>query len=331
MEIWEGNKERMEALHVPVLLEETVQYLAPRGEGELMLDATTGEGGHSFAFLSRFPDLKIIAVEADPLIQNTARERLKEFGDRVYFYTGWAQSFFASYPGNLERPDTILADLGISMFHYEKSGRGFSFRKDEPLDMRLDTSSGPDAADLIASLPEKDLADLIYRNAGERYSRRIARAIVAARKGGAIRNSGALAKLVEAAVPPSYRRGPVHPATKTFQALRIAVNGELSRLPDLLEGGLGLLKGGGRMGVISFHSLEDRIVKNFFREKSRNHSTWDSTPSPEAPIGRGEGRGLVNVLIRKGLVPGEAEKKKNPPSRSARLRVVEKIPEENGK
>jgi 16S rRNA (cytosine1402-N4)-methyltransferase len=316
----------MEALHTPVLLEEAIQYLAPRSKGELMLDATTGEAGHSFAFLSRFPDLKVIAIDADPLIQKAAKERLGEFAGRVYFYSGWAQSFFASYPRDLNRPDTILIDLGISMFHYEKSGRGFSFRKDEPLDMRLDTSSGPDAATLIATLPEKDLADLIYQNAGERYSRRIAKAIVAARKEGAIRNSGALAKLIETAVPPSYRYGPVHPATKTFQALRIAVNGELSRLPDLLEGGLGVLKAGGRMGVITFHSLEDRIVKNFFREKNR-----DCTCSPEAPIVRNEGRRRVNILARKGLVPGEAEKKKNPPSRSARLRVVEKVLEEDGK
>ncbi|MDR0998133.1 MAG: 16S rRNA (cytosine(1402)-N(4))-methyltransferase RsmH [Treponema sp.] len=316
----------METLHTPVLLEETLQYLAPRGRGELMLDATTGEAGHSFAFLSRFPDLKIIAIDADPVIQEAAKKRLEEFGERVCFYSGWAQSFFASYPGDLKRPDTILIDLGISMFHYEKSGRGFSFRKDEPLDMRLDTSSGQDAAALVASLPEKKLADLIYQNAGERYSRRIAKALASARKRGAIRSSKALADLVEAAVPSSYRHGPVHPATKTFQALRIAVNGELSRLPDLLEGGLRVLESGGRMGVISFHSLEDRIVKNFFREKNR-----DCTSSPQAPIDKCRGRRVVNILTRKGLAAGEAEKKKNPPSRSARLRVVEKLPEREGK
>jgi 16S rRNA (cytosine1402-N4)-methyltransferase len=324
MGIWEGNEGTMEALHTPVLLEETIQYLAPRGKGELMLDATTGEAGHSFAFLSRFPDLKIAAIDADPLIQKIAQDRLREFGDRVCFYSGWAQSFFASYPGDLKRPDTILVDLGISMFHYEKSGRGFSFRKDEPLDMRLDISSGPDAAALVASLPEKDLADLIYQNGGERYSRRIAKAIVAARKKGAIRSSKALAELVEAAVPPSYRHGPIHPATKTFQALRIAVNAELSRLPDLLEGGLRVLETGGRMGVISFHSLEDRIVKNFFREKNR-----DCTCPPKEPIGRCEGRCVVKLLTRKGLVAGEAEKQRNPPSRSARLRVVEKLLEKD--
>jgi 16S rRNA (cytosine1402-N4)-methyltransferase len=315
----------MEAVHTPVLLEETIRYLAPRGKGELMLDATAGEGGHSFAFLSLFPDLKIIAIDADPFIQEAAKERLKGFGSRVSFYSGWAQSFFASYPVELERPDTVLLDLGISMFQLVRSGRGFSFRKDEPLDMRLDTSGGQDAASLIASLPEKDLADLLYRNAEERYSRRIARAIVAARKQGAIRSSGALAELVTAAVPPPYRHGPIHPATKTFQALRIAVNGELSRLPELLEGGLGVLKAGGRMGVISFHSLEDRIVKNFFREKSR-----DCSCSPETPIGRGRGSRAVNLLTRKGLVPTEAEKQRNPPSRSARLRVVEKILREDG-
>jgi 16S rRNA (cytosine1402-N4)-methyltransferase len=315
----------MESLHTPVLLEETIQYLAPRGGGELMLDATTGEGGHSFAFLSRFPDLQIIAIDADPLIQQAAKERLKEFGGRVCFYSGWAQSFFAAYPGDLKRPDTILIDLGISMFHYEKSGRGFSFRKDEPLDMRLDTSSPPDAATLIATLPEKELADLIYRNAGESYSRRIAKAIVTARKEGAIRSSGALAELVKAAVPPAYRHRKIHPATKTFQALRIAVNGELSRLPDLLEGGLRVLKTGGRMGVISFHSLEHRLVRNFFREKRRG-----CTPSPEAPIDSYGGRRCVNLLTRKGLAPGQAERQKNPSSRSARLRVVEKIFEEDG-
>jgi 16S rRNA (cytosine1402-N4)-methyltransferase len=325
MEIWEGNKEIMEAVHTPVLLEETVQYLAPRGKGELMLDATVGEGGHTFAFLSRFPDLKIVAIDADPLIQEAAKERLKEFGSRVSFYSGWAQSFFASYPGDLERPDTVLIDLGISMFHYERSGRGFSFRRDEPLDMRLDTSGGPDAASLIAGLPEKELADLIYRNAGERYSRRIAKAIAAARKQGRIRSSRALAELVAAAVPPSYRHGPVHPATKTFQALRVAVNGELSRLPELLEGGLGVLKAGGRMGVISFNSLEHRAVRNFFREKSR-----DCSCSPETPIGKGKGRRALNLLTRKGLAPAEAEKQRNPPSRSAQLRVVEKVPAEEG-
>jgi 16S rRNA (cytosine1402-N4)-methyltransferase len=315
----------MDFAHTPVLLEETLKYLAPRAAGELMVDATQGEGGHSFAFLSRFPDLKVIGIDADRVIQDRAKERLREFGNRVHFYAGWSQSFFAGYPAELKRPDTILADLGISFFHYERSGRGFSFRKDEVLDMRLDTSGGLSAAELLARLPEKELADLLYNNGGERYSRRIARAIVDQRQHGAVGSSAALAGLIERAVPASYRHGALHPATRTFQALRIAVNGELSRLPDLLEGALRILEPGGRLGIISFHSAEDRIVKNFFREKNRN-----CTCPPEAPICKCEGRRSVNILTRKGLVPGDAETRQNPPSRSARLRVAEKVLDEDG-
>jgi 16S rRNA (cytosine1402-N4)-methyltransferase len=312
-------------VHTPVLLEETLQYLGPRSEEELMVDATLGEGGHSHAFLSRFPNLRIIGVDADPAIQERAKERLNEFGDRVHYYTGWAQSFFAGYPADLKRPDTVLVDLGISLFHYERGNRGFSFRRDEVLDMRLDVSGGPSAADLVARLPEKELADLLYANAGERHSRKIARAVAEQRKRGSITSTSALAELVEGAVPPSYRHGPIHPATRTFQALRIAVNGELSRLPDLLEGALRVLEPGGRLGIITFHSLEDGIVKRFFREKNR-----DCTCPPDTPICRCEGRRAVNILTRKGLVPSDEELERNPPSRSARLRVAEKVLDEDG-
>ncbi|MDR0316408.1 MAG: 16S rRNA (cytosine(1402)-N(4))-methyltransferase RsmH [Treponema sp.] len=315
----------MDIVHTPVLLEETIQYLAPRGKAELMVDATMGEAGHSQAFLSRFPGLRVIGIDADSTIQAVAKERLAEFGERVHFYSGWSQAFFAEYPAELKRPDTVLADLGVSLYHYEKSGRGFSFRTDEQLDMRLDVSSGLSAADLVARLPEKELADLLYNNAGERYSRRIARVIADERQHGTITTTAALASLVEQAVPASYRHGPMHPATRTFQALRIAVNGELSRLPDLLEGAFRVLEPGGRLGVITFHSLEDRIVKNFFRVKNR-----DCTCPPEAPVCRCEGRRALNILTRKGLVPAAAEIERNPPSRSARLRVVEKVLDEDG-
>ncbi|MDR2177848.1 MAG: 16S rRNA (cytosine(1402)-N(4))-methyltransferase RsmH [Treponema sp.] len=313
----------MEAIHTPVLVEEVLRYLAPRGGEELMVDATLGEGGHSYAFLSRFPDLNIIGVDVDPAIQEIARERLKEFRERIHFHSGWARDFLAAYPGDFKRPNSILIDLGISLFHYEKSGRGFSFRKDEALDMRLDPRSGPGAAELIAALGERELADLLFRNAEERHSRRIARAIVEAREQGALRSSRALGDLVEQAVPVSYRNGPVHAATKTFLALRIAVNGELSRLKDLLEAALRVLEPGGRLGVISFHSLEDRIVKGFFRQKS-----GVSTYSPDVPIG--SNARTVVVLTPKGVSPTEAEKRANPPSRSARLRVAEKIFNKDG-
>jgi len=287
-----------------------------------MVDATMGEGGHSHALLSRFPDLSIVGVDADPSIQAVARERLAEFGNRVMFYSGWAQDFFAAYPSELGRPNAVFADLGISLFHYQKSGRGFSFSADEPLDMRLDPSCGVSACELLMRMSEKDIADILYKNAGERYSRRIARLIVQERQKGAISTTAALSELIQRAVPASYRHGPIHPATRSFMALRIEVNRELSRLPELLSGALEVLKPEGRLGVISFHSMEDRIVKDFFRMNSR-----DCTCPPQAPKCVCGGRRKVNVLTRKGVTAGEAEVRRNPPSRSARLRVAEKIKE----
>jgi len=307
-------------VHVPVLLEQVLHYLAPRGPKELLIDATLGEGGHSFAFLSRFRDLFVVGVDADPEIQSVAKERLAEFGERMRFYTGWSQDFFEDYPTGLERPDTVLIDLGVSLFHYEKSGRGFSFSGTEKLDMRLDISQGFSAAELLAQRPEKEIADILYKNAGERYSRRIAKAIVQERQKGAISTAAALSELVKRAVPASYRHGPIHPATRTMMALRIAVNGELERLPGLLEGALKVLKPGGRLGVVSFHSLEDREVKNFFKLKNR-----DCICPPEQAVCGCTGLRSVNILTPKGVTADEEEIKRNPPSRSARLRVAEKI------
>jgi len=312
-------------IHIPVLLEESINLLAPRTNNELMIDANTGEGGHSINFLSRFPELKMVCIDADSSILAKAEKRLEAYKNRVYFYYGWSHDFFAEYPAELKRPDTIIIDLGVSLFHYKESGRGFSFEKDEYLDMRIDTSSGLTAADILARLPEKEIADLLYNNSGERYSRRIASSIVNERKNGTITTTSALANLVQRAVPASYRYGPVHPATRTFQALRIAVNGELSKLPSLLEAALRVLEPGGRLGVISFHSLEDRIIKNFFRTMNK-----DCICPAQAPICRCEGRRSINILTKKGVTPGKDEIERNPPSRSARLRVVEKVLDEDG-
>jgi len=310
----------MNYIHTPVMVEETLNLLGPRKNNEWMVDANTGEGGHSFAFLSKYNDLKIIAIDADSGILEIARERLSPFTDRIHYYHGWSHDFFAEYPKELRRPDTILFDLGISSFHYKKSGKGFTFEKDEYLDMRIDTESGVTAAELLARLPEKELADLIYNNAEEKFSRRIASSVVRQRQNAAITTTQALADLVYKAVPANYRHGPIHPATRTFQALRIAVNGELSRLPSLLETALAALEPGGRLGVISFHSLEDRIVKNFLREMNKN-----CTCPAHAPICKCKGRRSVNLLTKKGVTPNDDEIERNPPSRSARLRVVEKI------
>jgi 16S rRNA (cytosine1402-N4)-methyltransferase len=306
--------------HTSVMLEESLSFLAPREKNELMVDANTGEGGHSYAFLSNFSDLKVIAIDTDSDILAVAKERLASFNERVYFYSGWSYDFFADYPSEFKRPDTILFDLGISFYHYKKSGKGFTFEKDEYLDMRLNVSNPLTAADLLARLPERELADLLYNNAEEKYSRRIASLIVNERQKSTITTTSALADLVERAVPASYRHGPIHAATKTFQALRIAVNGELSQLQSLLEAAFRVLEPGGRLGVISFHSLEDRIVKNFLRTKNKN-----CICPQQAPICKCSGRRSVNLLTKKGVTPSKNEIERNPPSRSARLRVVEKI------
>jgi 16S rRNA (cytosine1402-N4)-methyltransferase len=314
----------MDYVHTPVMKDEVLELLGPRGKEELFVDSTLGEGGHSLAFFYRFHDLKIIGIDVDSGILAVAQERLRQFSDRLYLHCGWAQDFFNDYPAQFKRPNTILIDLGVSFYHYKRSGRGFGFGKKEHLDMRLRTSEGITAAELLARLSEHELADLLYNNAEERYSRRIARMIVSQRQKGAITTTSAIAELVEKAVPAPYRHGSIHPATKTFQALRVAVNSELSRLPGLLEGALRVLSPGGRLGVISFNSLEDRIVKNFFRSMNKN-----CTCPPQVPICQCEDCRSVNILTKKGITAGKAEIDNNPPSRSARLRVVEKILEED--
>ena len=314
----------MSYTHNSVLLNETLTLLGPRGTNELMIDANTGEGGHSYNFLSKFPELKMICIDADAEILAIAKKRLEKFADRVQFYAGWSLDFFTNYSqSETKRPDKILCDLGVSLFHYKVSGRGFSFEKDEYLDMRIDTSAGVTAAELIARLSEKELADVIYNNAGERYSRRIASRIVNERQKSTITTTQSLANIVERAVPASYRHGHIHAATKTFQALRIAVNRELAGLHDLLEAALRVLEPGGRLGVISFHSLEDRIVKNFFRSMNK-----DCICPENVPICKCRGHRSVNILTKKGIQAADDEIERNPPSRSARLRVVEKVWEE---
>lgn len=310
----------MEIVHTSVLLNECLDFLAPSVPNALMIDGTLGEGGHSEAFLEHFPELRIIGIDADVRIQARARERLAPFGDRICFYAGWSHDFFHEYPEGEKRPDIILMDLGISLFHYEKSGRGFSFRSDEPLDMRLDPHSEISAADIINTYSEKDLADLIYQFGEEQYSRRIAKAVCEARRTSRFCTARSLAECVFSAVPSAYRHGRIHPATKTFQALRIAVNGELDKLPSLLESAFSILEPEGKFGVITFHSLEDRIVKNYFRDLGKN-----CTCPPEMPICKCGGKPKARLLTRKAVGPSEAEIEDNSPSRSAKLRVVQKI------
>lgn len=312
-------------VHTSVLLHECMDFLRPENDTRsVLVDSTLGEGGHSFAFLSAFPALNIIGVDADSEIQCVAKKRLAEFGERVRFYNGWFDDFFSNYPIEFEKPDLILFDLGISMFHYEKSGRGFSFRHEEPLDMRVSPSAQMSAYDIVNETGESDIADLIYKYGEEKLSRKIAKAIAEARVGGRITSSRELADIIYDAVPDYYRHGAIHPATRTFQALRIAANGELRRLSRGLSAAFDVLKVGGKMGVITFHSLEDRIVKNFFRE-------WGKSCVCPPNIAKCEcgGKPCAEVLTRKPVLPTRDECEKNPPSRSAKLRVIKKMRDES--
>jgi len=282
--------------HVPVLLAEVVEALAVR-TGGLYVDATYGAGGHSAALVAR--GARVIAFDRDPnacvppalaasleLVHRNFDELARELDER-----------------GIERVDGILFDLGVSSMQLDRPERGFSFQTEGPLDMRMSAGGGPSAADLLASTNETELADLIYRFGEERGSRRIARAIVSAREAGRLpQNTLELARLVSGAVHVRGRRERIHPATRTFQALRIAVNDELGALERGLGAAVERAETGARIAVITFHSLEDRIVKQAFRNDPR-----------------------LSVLTRKPLSAGEAERKRNPRARSAKLRVAERV------
>ncbi len=313
----------MKAVHYSVLKDEILSYLKPRKAGELMIDCTLGEGGHSEIFLKNFPALSIIGIDADGEIMEVAKKRLDQYSDRIKYYNSWFNLFFKNYPETEKRPDSILLDLGISSYHYEKGRRGFSFKKDEPLDMRLEKSLETCASDIVNSYPEKQLANLFYEYGEEKYSRKIAASIVKSRMETPIDSSKQLENIIWRNVPDSYRYGRIHPATRCFQALRIAVNGELARIEPTLSAALGVLKVGGRIGVISFHSLEDRIVKRFFVKKNKS-----CTCPPERPMCECGGKPVVKILTKKPVCPETLEVEKNSPSRSAKFRVVEKIIEE---
>jgi 16S rRNA (cytosine1402-N4)-methyltransferase len=299
-------------IHTPVMLPEVLSLLVPSCANALLIDGTVGEGGHSAAFLERYQDLRVIGIDRDKEILGRAERRLDTYirEGRARLIAAHTGDFFAENAEweKAEAPDLILLDLGISRFHYEASGRGFSFSKDEKLDMRLSEDSQQSAAGIIARYREDELADMLFYNGGERGSRRVARFICEERRKSAITTTAHLAAVVHRAL--GFRSGAgggIDSATRTFAALRIEVNGELARLKPLLDTAFGRLKPGGRLGVISFHSTEDRIVKNVFNAIVR-----------DAPIIKGW------LPVKKPVLPSEKEIKLNPPSRSAKLRVLEK-------
>jgi 16S rRNA (cytosine1402-N4)-methyltransferase len=307
-------------VHQSVLLAETLELLVPPAGDALMVDATLGEGGHAEAFLSRYPRLSLIGLDADSSILAVARERLAPFAERTRLVNAWFGPYFAGWAQEQERqPDLVLMDLGISRFHYEASGRGFSFDRDEPLDMRLDSLLPTSAADIVNAAPPSELADILFRFGEERFARSIASRIERERAREPITTADRLARIVAGAVPAARRHGRTHPATRTFQALRIAVNRELEQLEKGLAAAIGALAHGGRIGVITFHSLEDRIVKHFFREGSR-----ECTCPPEWPICQCGGQAELRLVTRKPRAASEEEISRNPSSRSAKLRVAER-------
>jgi len=292
--------------HVPVLLEEVLEYLNVR-PGGVICDATLGLAGHSSEIAKRLGGKgKLIGFDRDPEAMELAKARLgevkAELGERmpevVYIAKAFSEAANEIGPGSL---DGLLADFGVSSLQLDEAHRGFSFRSDGPLDMRQDTRSGETAEQVVNQEDENELADLIYEFGEERRSRRIARAIVRARP---IRSTAELAQIISAAAP-SMKGDKIHPATRTFQALRIRVNNELGEIQSLLESAGSLLKPGGRLVLISFHSLEDRLVKDAFREAGRTKE--------------------FEVLTKKPVVASEQEQLRNPRSRSAKMRAAEKV------
>ena len=304
-----------------MLLEESIDLLHLQGSA-LIVDATLGLGGHSEAILKRNPEVKVIGLDRDPEAMRLASNRLAQFGERFKsVHTNFSDIRAALSMTGIEEVDGVIADLGVSSMQFDTPQRGFSFRFDAPLDMRMDASSEEEtAAELLERLSEEEIANVIYTFGEERKSRRIARRIVGARENGEpVRTTGQLARLIEKALGPA-RPDRIHPATKTFQALRIAVNRELESLESFLEGSIDLLKKDGRLVAITFHSLEDRIVKQFFQKQSGKCSC-----PPRLPVCMCGAQKAVEILTKKPLVAGEIETEENPRARSAKLRGCRKI------
>jgi 16S rRNA (cytosine1402-N4)-methyltransferase len=304
------------AEHVSVLYHEVLEYLRPQAGGRY-IDGTAGAGGHTVGLLAASgPDGQVLALDRDPAAITFARQRLQPYGSRVILaQTNFGEMGTVARSHDFAAVDGIVLDLGLSSRQLADSQRGFSFLQDGPLDMRFDPSRGRTAADLVNNLRETELADLFWRYGEVHQSRKFARAIVRSRP---IHSTGQLAELI---AQEAGRRGRIHPATQVFQALRIAVNDELAALEEGLVAAAALLKPAGRLVVISFHSLEDRLVKQFFREQSR-----DCICPPEQPYCTCDTQPVLRLVTRKVVKPTDAEVIANPRSRSARMRVAERLP-----
>ncbi|MDH4121110.1 MAG: 16S rRNA (cytosine(1402)-N(4))-methyltransferase RsmH [Deltaproteobacteria bacterium] len=303
-------------VHTPVLLDQVLSLVPPGAR--LAVDATAGGGGHAHGLLTRFPGLSLAAFDRDPEAVEAARARLVAFGERVRVKHGsFTQLGRQVVAGTV---DFLLADLGVSSPQVDQGERGFSFTRSGPLDMRMDRQTpGPTAEELVNQWDEARLRDVFFTLGEEKFSARVAREIIRERSRGAITTTGQLAEVVARAVPMATRRPGKHPATRVFQALRMAVNHELEQLESLLDAALGLLAPGGRLAIITFHSLEDRLVKDRFRDWEHPCQCPPDIPycvCGKVPLGR--------RLTKKPLTPEEEEQAQNPRARSAKLRAFEK-------
>ena len=304
--------------HEPVLFNEVLEYLIPnRGDGTLV-DATVGLGGHSEGLLERHPGTRLIGIDRDPEALERSRQRLSRFGDRVTLVRGRHESLIEILKqSGTESISGLLADLGVSSMQLDDASRGFSFRFDAPLDMRMG-SEGTTAADLVNGLDEYELTKILREYGEEPMARRISRAIVEARAEARIETTTRLAEIIR-----SVKRARPHeidPATLTFQALRIATNEELTGLDRFIDDAVSVLESGARVAIISFHSLEDRIVKRAFRRLE-----GECTCPPNMPVCGCGAKAVVKILTGRPLTASEEEEKRNPRSRSAKLRIAEKL------
>ena len=297
-------------MHVPVLAEEICHWLKPK-PGGIYVDCTLGLGGTSLKILeSSGNNAYILGLDRDPEALAYAEKALEAFSSHVTFFNGnYSHIVDFVQQAGFEKVDGVVFDLGVSSLQLDKPERGFSFASDGPLDMRMNQAQGPTAADLVKVLPERELADLLFVYGEERFSRRIARAIVEARKTFALDTTQALVAVIKGAVPHTYRKGHIHCATRAFQALRIRVNQELDLLQPALKSAVSVLKEGGRLCVVAFHSLEDRVVKHTFREMA------------------GKDQPSIAILTKRPLIADQQEIQQNPRARSAKLRVAQRVAE----
>jgi 16S rRNA (cytosine1402-N4)-methyltransferase len=306
--------------HVPVLAEEVVANLDPR-PGETVVDATFGAGGHATLLAQRLRgDGKLIAIDRDPTVAPFFERFRREAGIKARLHHGEFSAVLRHLADNGVRADVILLDLGVSSMQIDRPERGFSYAVDAPLDMRMDPSASTSAADVVNDLGERELADILKRYGEERYARQIARAIAKRRREQPFERTGDLVDVVKAAIPAPARFGEGHPAKRVFQALRIEVNDELGAIERALPAALEMLRPGGRLGVISFHSLEDRIVKQFLRSKEQG-----CTCPPDFPVCVCGSEPTMRATPRRAIRPSMAEVARNPRAQSARLRVGTKV------